>query len=183
MALVTRDAVASAAAAVMWIELGRIGAPYGVKGWVHIDSHTDPPEGLLNYAQWNLRFGTGMRVTRAVAESRSHGDKFVARLEGCEDRNAAVALTGATIEIERANLPPTRAREHYRADLIGLKVQTVSGAELGCVRHFVDAPTGPLMVVRDEAGREHWIPAVPEYLRKVDLQAGAIQVDWPAELE
>ena len=180
--MVTQTAVASAVTQVMWIELGRIGAPYGVKGWVHIDSHTDPPEGLLDHAQWILRLGSGVRVTRAVAESRSQGGKLVARLEGSEDRNAAAALTGATIEIDRANLPPTREREYYRADLIGLRVRNVEGVELGAVRHFVDAPAGPLMVVRDEAGREQWVPAVPEYLRKVDLAAGAILVDWPVEL-
>ena len=149
---------------------------------MHIDSHTDPPEGLLNYSQWALRLASGERITREVAEARAHGDKFVARLKGTEDRDAAAALRGAVIEIDRAALPPPGKRQYYRADLIGLPVRNVEGVELGRVRHFVDAPAGPLMVVQDGAGREHWVPAVPEHLRKVDLEAGSIQVDWPADL-
>ena len=79
-------------------------------------------------------------------------------------------------------MPPPGKRQYYRADLIGLPVRNVEGVELGRVRHFVDAPAGPLMVVQDGAGREHWVPAVPEHLRKVDLDAGSILVDWPADL-
>jgi len=150
---------------------------------VHIDSHTDPPEGLLNYSGWVLRLANGERVVREVAEARLQRDKLVVRFEDVADRDAAAALRGATIEIERAHLPPPREREYYRADLIGLSVRTLEGVELGHVRHFVDAPAGPLMVVQGPDGREHWLPAVPEYLRKVDLAAGRIEVDWPVEFE
>jgi 16S rRNA processing protein RimM len=162
-----------------WIELGRIGAPWGVKGWVHIETYTDPPEGLLEYRQWVLRLGTGERVTRRLVEGRPHSDRLVARLEGIEDRDRAAALTGAVIEVDRAELPPTGDREYYRADLIGLKVTNLESVGLGSVGYFVDTPTGPMMVVQGE--REYWVLATPKHLRKVDLAAGLILVDWPAE--
>ena len=150
---------------------------------MHIESHTDPPEALLQYSSWVLRLSNGERIARPVAEAEWKGDKLVARFEDVADRDAAAALRGATIEIERAKLPPPREREYYRADLVGLQVRNVEGKELGQVRHFVDAPAGPLMVVQGPDGREHWVPAVPEYLRKVDLAEGRIEVDWPVELE
>jgi 16S rRNA processing protein RimM len=108
---------------------------------------------------------------------------LVARLEGVEDRDAAAALTGAVIEVQRADLPPPGKRQHYQADLVGLAVRNLEGAALGNVAQFVDAPTGPVMVVRDAEGREHWVLATPEYLRKVDLDTGLILVDWPLDLE
>jgi 16S rRNA processing protein RimM len=150
---------------------------------VHVDSHTDPPEGLLNYSGWVLKLASGERVTRGVAEAQLHGGKLVARFEDITDRDAAAALRGATIEIDRAHLPPPREREYYRADLVGLQVRNLEGAQLGQVRHFVDSPAGPLMVVQGADGREHWVPAVPQHLRKVDLAAGRIEVDWPVEFE
>ncbi len=103
------------------------------------------------------------------------------RLTGVDDRTAAEALRGATIEVAREALPPPGERQFYQADLIGLAVWNLEGEELGVVRHFVDAPAGALMVVRGE--REHWIPAAPRHLRSVDLGAGRIVVDWPAVLE
>ena len=166
-----------------WVELGRVGAPFGVRGWMHVDSYTDPPEGLLEYPQWVLRVGSGDRITRTLAEGHPQGDRLVARLEGVEDRDAASALTGAVIEVQRARMPPPGKRQYYRADLIGLAVQNLEGAQLGRVAQFVDAPTGPVMVVRDTEGKEHWVLATPQYLRKVEVDAGLIRVDWPLELD
>jgi 16S rRNA processing protein RimM len=158
-----------------------VGAPFGVRGWSHVDSYTDPPDGLLEYPKWVLRTGSGERVTRELAEGQPHGERLVVRLEGVEDRDAAATLTGAVIEVPREELPPPGKRQHYQADLIGLSVRNLEGVEMGKVAQFVDAPTGPVMVVKDSAGREHWVLATPEYLRKVELDAGLILVDWPLE--
>ena len=166
-----------------WIELGRIGAPFGIKGWLHVESHTDPPERLLGYREWSLRLASGERLTRRVVEGRRHAEGLVAHLEGADERTGAAKLTGAVIEIERAQLPRLAAREYYRADLVGLRVRNLEGAELGTVSHFVDAPAGAVMVAREAGGREHWVPATPPRLHRVDLAAGEILVDWPAELE
>jgi 16S rRNA processing protein RimM len=148
-----------------------------------VDSHTDPPDGLLNYPEWVLRSAKGERTTRKVAECRVNGDRLAVRLDGTDDRDAAAALRGATIEIDREALPPPGERQYYQADLIGLPVRNTEGVELGTVRHFVESPAGALMVVQAADGKERWVPAVPRHLRKIDLAAGAILVDWPAELE
>ena len=150
---------------------------------MHVDSYTDPLDGLLDYPQWVLRVGSGERFTRRLSEGQTHGDRLVARLEGIEDRDAAAALTGAVIEVPRAELPPPGKRQYYMADLVGLTVRNLEEVELGKVAQFVDAPTGPVMVVKDSEGREHWVLATPEYLRKVELDKGLIRVDWPVELE
>jgi len=166
-----------------WIELGRLGAPYGLEGWIHLESHTDPPQRLLEYRDWSLRLTSGERLMRRVAAARAHAGGLIARLEGVTGRSAAAALTGAVVEVERAALPPLGEREYYRADLIGFRVRNLEGADLGEVRHFVDAPRGAVMVSRVAGGREHWVLAAPPHLQRVDLAARQILVDWPAELE
>jgi 16S rRNA processing protein RimM len=166
--------------AAEWLEVGRIGSPYGVRGWVHVESFVDPPARLLDYQRWNLR-GAGDRVERRLAEGREHGQDLVARLEGIEDRNAAALLLGASISVARSALPPLKAKEFYEADLVGLGVKNLEGIDLGRVRHFVATPGGAVMVVQQGA-REHWVPATRQHLSKVDLATGQILVDWPAEL-
>ncbi len=164
-----------------WIELGRIGGPFGVQGWLRVQSFTDPPEGLLKFARWSLRIGPRERAQRRLLEGRGQGKGLVVRLEGVSDREAAAALRGASIEIARSELPPPGRRQFYQADLIGLAVRNLEGVELGVVSHFIEAPASPVMVV--QGGAQRWIPAVPRHLRQVDLDAGWIVVDWPAELE
>ena len=177
----------------VWVELGRIGAPFGLTGSLHVSSYTEPAEALLEYSEWALRQEGGERRTYRLVDGQPHGERLVVRLEGVASRDAAALLTGAWVEIQRAELPPTGDREYYRADLIGLEVENLEGIALGRVAYFIDAPAGAVMVVEDRGGaeveareasrREHWVLADPAHLRRVDLAAGRILVDWPAELE
>jgi 16S rRNA processing protein RimM len=169
-----------------WLELGRVGAPYGIKGWVHVQSFTNPPEKLLKYRSWTLAGPTGSAVETSalkVVEGRTQGSGLVARLEGIEDRDRAALLQGSMIRVARSALPKLRRREFYQADLIGLAVTNLEGVALGAVSYFVETPGGDVMVVRGAAGAEHWVPATKEHLAKVDLEAGQVVVDWPAVLE
>jgi 16S rRNA processing protein RimM len=166
---------------VRWVELGRIGAPFGLAGWVHVSSYTAPPEALLEYREWTVRAQRGERRRYRLLGGQTQGERLIARLEGIESRDGAALLTGAWVEVERTELPPTGDREYYRADLIGLEVENLEGVALGRVAYFVDAPAGTVMVV--EGAREHWILADRAHLRRVDLAAGLIVVYWPAELE
>jgi 16S rRNA processing protein RimM len=181
------------APSVRWVELGRIGAPFGLAGWVHVSSFTEPPETLLEYREWALRPDGGERQKHGLIEGHLQGERLVARLEGVETRDGAALLTGSWVEVERTELPPIGDREYYCADLIGLEVENLEGVRLGRVAYFMDVPAGALMVVADGEGpaveprkggrREHWVLADPAHLRRVDLAAGRILVDWPAELE
>lgn len=163
-----------------WLELGRIRGPYGVKGWVHVESYTDPPDRLLDYREWLVKSATGEQFV--PQEARTHGSGIVAKFEGVEDRDRAAKLAGAVIRVARSLLPQLEEREFYEADLIGLRVRNREGVELGVLQHFVATPGGSLMVILGE-GRETWVPAVPQHLTKVDVKAGLIEVDWPAEYD
>jgi len=118
-----------------------------------------------------------------LVEGHPHSDRLVARLDGIEDRDAAARLTGSVIEVQRADLPPPGKRQHYQADLIGLAVRNLDGVDMGRVEQFVDTPSGPVMVVKDADGREHWVLATREHLRKVEVDAGLILVDWSLDSE
>ncbi len=162
------------------MQIGRIGRPFGVRGWLHVESWCDPPERVFGYSPWQLvRPGT-RSIAGRVLEGRRQGERLVVRLEGVGSREAAAALTGAAIEIERARLPPAEAGTYYRIDLIGCRVVNEENVELGVVDHFVDAPGGAVMVVR--GAREHWLPAMAPHLQEVDLAARRIRVRWPADV-
>jgi len=159
------------------IQLGFVGAPFGVRGWVKLRSHTDPPERLLEHRELQIGRAGGWRTYRIESTGRSAG-ALTAKLAGIEDRDQAAALTGAEIRVPRIDLPQRDDKDFYRADLIGCEVVNLAGVALGVVQHFVETPVQALMVVRGQT--EHWVPAVPKYLRRVDLQARRVVVDWDA---
>ena len=157
------------------IQLGFVGAPFGVRGWIKLRSHTEPPERLLEHRQLHIGQGTVWQSYRIEASGRSGGSLTV-KLAGIEDRDQAQALRGAQVCVPRSELPQRDDRDFYRADLIGCEVVNLDGTSLGNVQHFIESPAQVLMVVRGT--REFWIPAVPQHLRRVDLQARRVVVDW-----
>ncbi len=157
------------------IELGVVGAPFGVRGWIKLRSFTDPPERLLQHRTLQLGRGGSWTAYHIEASGRS-GGQLTAKLVGVNDRDQAQALRGAPVCIPRSELPQRDDKDFYRADLIGCEVQNLAGIGLGIVKHFVETPAQVVMVVHGE--KEYWVPAVPQHLRRVDLQARLVIVDW-----
>ncbi len=159
------------------IQLGFVGAPFGVRGWVKLRSHTDPPERLLEHRHLQIGREGAWRSYR-IEQSGKSGGALTVKLTGVEDRDQASALRGAQVCVRRDDLPQRDDKDFYRADLIGCEVVNLAGTALGVVQHFVETPGQALMVVRGE--REYWVPAVPQHLRQVDLIARRVLVDWDA---
>ena len=159
------------------IELGVIGAPFGVRGWVKIRSFTDPPERLLTHRVLQLRVAGTWTRYRIEATGRSAG-QLTAKLSGVDDRDQAQSLRGAQVGVARSDLPPRDDKDFYRADLIGCEAFNLAGTRLGSITHFLETPAQVLMVVRGV--EEHWVPAVPRHLRRVDLEAKRVILDWDA---
>jgi 16S rRNA processing protein RimM len=159
------------------IQLGFVGAAFGVRGWVKLRSHTDPPERLLEHSNLQIGRDGAWRTYRIEQRGRS-GGALTVKLAGVEDRDQAAALSGAQICVPRAELPLRDDKDFYRADLIGCEVVNLAGVGLGVVQHFLETPAQALMVVRGE--REYWVPAVPQHLRRVDLRSRRVVVDWEA---
>ena len=161
------------------VEVGRLGAAHGVRGWLRVQSFTDPPQRLFEWRRWLLQHEGGATREVKLMESRPQGNGWIAKLEGVEERDAASRLAGQMVLVGREELPPTQEREFYRADLVGFEVKNVAGAVLGVVDHFVDTPGNTVMVIQGE--REHLVPVTREHLRSVDKDARSLVVDWPED--
>ncbi len=160
------------------ITIGEISGAYGIKGWVRIHSHTQPRENVLRYSPWELEHG-GERWQVSVLAGRRQGRSVVARIEGIDTRDQAERLRGAKIHIDRAQLPELPAGEYYWADLIGMQVVDLQGRRLGQVVNLLETGANDVLIVDGEAGREILIPWIRErVIKKVDLPARTIQVDW-----
>jgi len=158
--------------------MGRIAAPYGVKGWIKVQPFTAETRSLLDYRTWWIGEGGGWHE-HALASGKAHGGTVLARLEGCDDREAAAALKGRMVAVARAALPAARADEYYWADLIGLRVVNADEQDLGRVTAVMQTGANDVLVVGE--GRERLIPFIALVIRDVDPGAGVIRVNWDAD--
>jgi 16S rRNA processing protein RimM len=158
------------------VVLGRVGAPFGVQGWVKVQSYTEPREGIAGYASWTL-VRNGQAQPARVLQWKRAGQGIAVQLAGVETREAAQALTGAEVQVDRSQLPPAGPNEHYLHDLLGLEAVNREGVPLGQVDGFIDLPAHPVAVLR--AGKvERLVPLVPSRLVAVDHDAGRVTFDW-----
>lgn len=203
------DAAHSNAAPADLIELGRISAAYGVKGWVKVQPHSANAEVLLSASQWwltrpvpELARGAvaSVPVAYKVVQVRSQGATVVAQLAGIADRDQAEALRGFSVQAPRGSFPAPEEDEYYWVDLIGCSLYTTADGEaalIGVVDEVFDnGAHAVLKVLRQQAGAngpefvltskgkpaEMLVPFVRAHIHAVDLAARRIHSDWPADL-
>jgi 16S rRNA processing protein RimM len=151
--------------------MGRIAGAYGVRGWIKVER---PQAGLAQCKQWWIN-GTQY----ALAETKAHSGTLLAKLEDVPNREAAVALKGASVLVERASLPAPQEGHYYLADLIGLEVVNEQGERLGVVERMSWNGAQDVMEVAGEKTR--LLPWVSAVVKNVDLRQRQVLVDWGAD--
>lgn len=157
------------------VVLGRIGAPFGVQGWVKVTSYTTPPEGIVDFPSWEL-VRAGRSERRAVLDWKRAGRAVAVKLDGVTTREQAQTLNGTEVQVGRDQLPPAEPGEVYWHDLLGLEAVNVAGVPLGRIEQILELPAHPVLVLQGD--RERLVPLVPERLAAVDLAAGRVTLDW-----
>ncbi len=151
------------------IEAGRIVNTHGVQGEVKIEVWLDSPQFFKSFKRLVLDSGEELKVLGA----KMHKGFVIARLEGTDDVNAAMRLKGKNVSVRREDAALPRGA-FFLQDIIGAKVVDENGAEIGTLTEVMETPASNIYVVKGEA--EHLIPAVPEFIKKTDADAGLITV-------
>ena len=137
-----------------------------------------PGGGVLEILAGTKEWWIGSRAY-SVAEAKVHSATVVAKLEGIESREQALALKGLEVCVRREALPEAEEGHYYLADLVGLEVRSTGGERLGrVVRFFTNSAQDVMEVAGD---RNHLIPWVSAIVKEVDLERREVVVEWSAE--
>ena len=151
-----------------YVEAGKIVNTHGVTGEVKIEVWLDSPAFFKTFKRLFIN-GAEKRVISA----REHKQFIIARLEGVEDLNAAMALKGKTVDILRADAR-MKDGEFFVQDILGFTVVDEDGHTVGKLVDAFETPASMLYVVRGES--EHLIPAVREFILGIDAEKEEIRV-------
>lgn len=110
--------------------------PQGIRGEVKVKVFLDDTEDLKQISKVYIS-----GIEYAVLNVRGAGDIAYIALRGVADRNAAELLRGKDIEARREDCPPLPEGRYYIGDLIGCKVVTTSGEDIGEVISVTPART------------------------------------------
>ncbi|MDO5403721.1 MAG: ribosome maturation factor RimM, partial [Eubacteriales bacterium] len=78
--------------------------------------------------------------------------------------------------VTRQNAVPLEPGEYFICDLIGLKVITDEGIELGRLKDILETGANNVYIVDDGRGKEILIPVIEQCILGHDLEAGTITV-------
>lgn len=165
------------------VVLGKVGAPYGIKGWLKLTPYTDNPEGIFDYDSLLVQL-SGQWQELNVAQWRRHNSGLVFKFDAVDDRDQAQQYVNAEIAVLEEHLPELDEDEFYWRELIGLEVKSESGYQMGQVTDLLETGSNDCLVVKakpnDAFGKtERLIPFIAEQvIKEVDQSSKTIVVDW-----
>src|SRR5687768_5317981 len=159
--------------------LARIGAAHGVRGEVRMKAFGTDPMALQQYEALSASDGHRFEIERI----RPAKGVVIAKFRGIDDRNAAEALNGTELFVERAALPAPDEDEFYHADLIGLKAYNAAGDPLGTVVAIHNFGAGDILDIAPKRGPSLLLPFTKANVPAIDLEARRHVVAPPAETE
>jgi 16S rRNA processing protein RimM len=160
--------------------VARIGAAHGTAGEVRLWPFTADPQAVGRYGALATADGRSIEIELL----RPIKGFFIARIKGVIDRTGAEQLRNADLFVPRDRLSAPEEDEFYYADLIGLAAEDTSGRPIGTVIAIHDFGAGDLLEIAPAGGGETiLLPFTATVVPKVDIAAGRIVIDPPAEIE
>ncbi|MDR1376895.1 MAG: ribosome maturation factor RimM [Synergistaceae bacterium] len=160
------------------ILVGCISSAHGVKGEVQIIPLTDFPERFQRMKFLDLYSeGVFVRTLRVTSAREYVGKgKWIVGSE-LSDRTEAERCVGMSILIDSEERVPLPEDDFWVDDLIGLSVQDKEGNALGVVEEFISSGGHEVYEIKDKEGKLHYIPAVENFVKDIDLNSRKIVVE------
>lgn len=162
--------------------VGVIGKPYGVKGWVKVNSYTEPVSNILAYQPWYIEAPgkTSPLTLIEIMDSRLHGQHILVLFKNSTTPESVCRYTNCKIYVDRGKFFPLAEQEYYWADLEGLKVYTCENTYLGIIQAIFATGANDVLVITDK--KRHLIPfLLNKTIKSIDLESKTMIVDWDTE--
>ena len=154
-----------------FIIIGKIFAPWGIKGELEVIVETDFPQ----------RFATGSKIyinrqPMTIDSSQQHKRRLIIKLDAINSVEDAQKLQGQFVEIHHSQVNPLPEEQYYHYQIIGLQVRTADGEILGNITKILTGESNDNYIV-DSTNGEILIPAIEDVIKSIDLNKGYITIE------
>ena len=162
------------------VPFGEIVTTHGLKGWLKLNPFNLASTALVSGVDVVLE-KIGQRSAHEIEASHPHRNQLLIKLVGIDGIDDAALLVGSTLLVQETVLGSLKPGQYYHYQVVGFEVFTASGERIGTISSTLSTPGGEIYVVQGTA-KEHLIPAVKEFIDKVDFTAGTLIIDPPEGL-
>ena len=162
-----------------YVIVGRFGRVYGIKGFIHIQSFTEPSENIFSYAPWYIKIKKNWCPIE-IHQKVISNERLVVHVKNYLTREDVSFLTNVEIAVPRDVLPQLDTGEIYYHDLIDLTVYNQNNDCLGKIVEIL--PTGANDVIVISGEKRTLVPLVWDvFIQHVDLTKGLMNIHWDLE--
>jgi 16S rRNA processing protein RimM len=159
------------------VPVGEIATTHGLHGWLKVNPFNLESTAFVSGAEVVLEKG-GQHSTYRLEHSQPHRTQLLIKLAGIDSIEEAALLVGSAILVEETSLGGLEPGQYYHYQVVGFEVFTANGERIGTISSTLCTPGGDLYVVQG-AGKEHLIPAVKEFIDKVDFTSRRMIINPP----
>lgn len=151
--------------------VGSIATTHGVRGEVKVYPTTQEPERFKKIKEVIMVQGNEEK-TLHIESVKFFKQMVILKFKEFDSLNEVENLRGCELFVTRKNAVPLGKDEYYVADLVGLKVESEEGKQIGVLDDVMQTGANDVYIVRKEDGGEVLIPAIKECIKKVDISDG-----------
>ncbi|MFC0558629.1 ribosome maturation factor RimM [Halalkalibacter alkalisediminis] len=162
-----------------WFKVGKIVNTHGVRGEIRVISSTD-------FAEERYAIGTELMIKHegskeeilvVVRHHRKHKNFDLLQFENYHSINEVERFKGATLYVSEEQLEELEEGEFYYHEIIGCKVITESGEELGKIKEIIETGANDVWVIqRTGAGKDILIPYIEDVVKEIDIEEKVIHI-------
>lgn len=158
------------------VVVGKITTTHGLKGTVKVLPMTENKDRFYQIEKIMAELANGRQKFLTIKQISPFKEGFLIDFAEITDVNAAALLRGAYLQIPRSQALELEEGEYYIFEIIGAKVITDSGEELGTLTDVIETGANDVYEVQTPEGKEILIPVIPDCVLDVDTDNKIVKV-------
>lgn len=157
----------------LYLSLGFLRRPHGVKGEIIMDLHTDFPERLR---KGRTLFIGDEHKPMSLEAIRPHAQGALVKFRNVDTPESAGEFRNQWVYAAVKDLPPLPEGQHYQHELLNFNVVNEDGNPLGVLAEILETGANDVYVVRDDSGKELLLPNIPSVVLDLDFERRTMRV-------
>jgi 16S rRNA processing protein RimM len=162
-----------------WVVIGKIVAPFGLKGEVKFLSETDFPDRISSH---KILYIGPEHTPYTITNIRPHGGIYLLTFDTITIVEETKPLCGKIVSIPITAVAPLTSDQFYIHDLIGVQAIHINGTPLGKVTDVITGSAQDLLVIHRSGHSDVLVPFVKALVPLIDMDARTITIDPPGGL-